>query len=108
MLGFVQSNCANPIARSVLLAEFIDYEEPITHQQNSKMSEMVTATRYFCVSFSEYSAAAVVPCTKALCIRRMKKCTYFIVESYELHICANRAYYNRIGASMLHACIYSQ
>ena len=81
MLRFVQSNCANPIARSVLLAEFIDYEEPITHQQNSKMSEMVTATRYFCVSFSEYSTAAVVPSTKALCIRRgMKECTYFLLN----------------------------
>ena len=42
----------------------------ITHQQNSKVSEMITATRYFHFSFMEYSAAAVVPNTKALCIRR--------------------------------------
>ena len=40
----------------------------ITHQQNSKMSEVITATFHFLGSLIEYSAAAAVPCTKAICM----------------------------------------
>ena len=40
----------------------------MTHQQNSKMSEVITATFHFLGSLIEYSAAAAVPCTKAICM----------------------------------------
>ena len=51
---------------------------PVTHQKNSKVSEMITATRYFHLSFTEYSTAAVVPCTKAICIRSGARIHYII------------------------------
>ena len=43
-----------------------------THQQNGKVSEMITAALYFVCSFIEYSTVVAVPCTKSIYMH----CTY--------------------------------
>ena len=43
-----------------------------THQQNGKVSEMITAALYFVCSFIEYSTVVTVPCTKSIYMH----CTY--------------------------------
>ena len=68
--------------------QFILYSTPIhtpryTHQQNSKVSEMITATLHFISGSIEYSAVTVVPCTKATYTQRIRKVCN---ESFNSHL----------------------
>ena len=61
----------------------------ITHQQNGKVSEMITPTLHFLCGLIEYSAVATVPCTKALCIGREDRSVYIVLLS---DLCASQLF----------------
>lgn len=40
----------------------------VTHQQNSKVSEVIATTVHFLCSLIEHSTVTAIPCTKAICV----------------------------------------